>query len=168
MGMLEMLPVFFRKVKEKVTIEDKEKEMERWLMVSDLYLCVFELEKWSRSNLILIFWTSLRALVTIRKNVKEEIVKFYFKQKHRKIPYELAFHFDDSDILIGSILKTMQTLGINYKVKKQGFPKTGTLPSINIEEVENAIVELEPVVNQSPDSTSVNNLMDLYQKVITF
>lgn len=77
-------------------------------------------------------------------------------------------NFDDSDILIGSILKTMQTLGINYKVKKQGPPKTGSLPSINIEEVEKIIKEQEPLVEENPNLESVNNLMDLYQNVIPY
>jgi hypothetical protein len=90
--MLELLPVckysfnaVLRKVKETIVVDDKERIVERWLMVSDLYLCLFEPEKWSKNNLVLVFWTSLRALITIRKNVKEEIVKFYFKQKHRKV-----------------------------------------------------------------------------------
>ena len=74
-----------RKVKEKIVVSDKEKETERWLMVSDLFFCLFDQEKWSRNNLNLVFWTNLRALVTIRKNVREEIVKFYFKQKHIKV-----------------------------------------------------------------------------------
>ena len=74
-----------RKVKEKIIINDKEKEIERWLMVSDLYLLLFDEDKWSRFNLTLVFWTNLKSLVTIRKNIKEDLVKFYFKQKHRKV-----------------------------------------------------------------------------------
>jgi len=92
LSMLELLPVckysfnaVLRKVKETIVVDDKERIVERWLMVSDLYLCLFEPEKWSKNNLVLVFWTSLRALIKIRKNVKEEIVKFYFKQKHRKV-----------------------------------------------------------------------------------
>ena len=74
-----------RKVKEKIIVNDKEKEIERWLMVSDLYLLLFDEDKWSRFNLTLVFWTNLKSLVTIRKNIKEDLVKFYFKQKHRKV-----------------------------------------------------------------------------------
>lgn len=74
-----------RKVKEKIIVNDKEKEIERWLMVSDIYLLLFDEDKWSRFNLTLVFWTNLKSLVTIRKNIKEDLVKFYFKQKHRKV-----------------------------------------------------------------------------------
>ena len=59
----------------------------------------------------------------------------------------------------------MQTLGINYKVKKQGSTKTGTLPSIDIEKVEKMINEQEHIVEENPNFNSVNNIMDLYQKV---
>ena len=59
----------------------------------------------------------------------------------------------------------MQTLGINYKINKQGPPKSGTLPKIEIDDVEKEIKEKEPIVDENPDIQSLNNLMDLYQKV---
>ena len=74
--------------------------------------------------------------------------------------------FDDSDILIGSIIKTLEVLGITFKIKKQGPPKSGKLPSIDIDGVENLIKMHETIVEERPDFTSVNYIMDLYQKVL--
>ena len=59
----------------------------------------------------------------------------------------------------------MKALGINYKLNKNATIKSGVLPSLDIVAVEKLIHELELIVEENPEMESVNNLMDLYQKV---
>ena len=54
-------------------------------MVSDIYICLFEDEKWNKNSVQLIFWANLRSLVTLKKIAKENIVRFFFKQNHNKV-----------------------------------------------------------------------------------
>lgn len=162
-----------QRVKEKVTIEGKEKEFQRILLVSDIYICLFEQEKWNKNNLMLIFWSNLRSLVTIKKTINGDICKFYWKQKNKKVKifflftkknFELILIADKSAILIEMILDRMSKYGINYKINKN-IPRSGKIPDIDIENVENSILELEQQIEQNPDLPHVEYLMDLYSKV---
>ena len=74
-----------QKVKEKVNVDGKEKDIPRVLMVSDIYICLFEQDKWTKNNLTLTFWSNLRSLVTIKKTINGDICKFYWKQKNKKV-----------------------------------------------------------------------------------
>lgn len=74
-------------VKEKVLIDGKEKDISRILLVSDVYICLFEQEKWTKNNLLLTFWSNLRSLVTIKKTINGDICKFYWKQKNKKVKF---------------------------------------------------------------------------------
>jgi len=85
-------------------------------MVSDLFICLFEEEKWSKNNIYLMFWANLRSLVTIKKNAKEKLVKLFLKQKHKKSLYELELDFPDSDKLVGTIVRTMKNDGNKLQI----------------------------------------------------
>lgn len=63
------------------------------------------------------------------------------------------------------ILDKMSKYGINYKINKN-IPRQGKIPAIDIENVEKTITELESQIEQTPDLTHVEYLMDLYSKVI--
>jgi len=163
------LPVFISKAHEKVDIDDKEKALDRVLLVSDIHICLFEHVKSLKHTVQLVFWSSLRSLVTIRRNPKDNLVRFFFKQKHRKPVYELALAFTGSANLVADLLKTMQFLGIQYKVNRQGgSQKSGTLPQVDIENVEKSLKVLEIKVEHNPDTESVEQIMDLYQKAIEY
>jgi hypothetical protein len=54
-------------------------------MISDINICLFEQDKWNKNNLMLVFWSNLRSLVTIRKTINGDVCKFYWKQKNKKV-----------------------------------------------------------------------------------
>jgi hypothetical protein len=74
-----------KKVKEILDIDDKEKEFNRVLMISDLYFCLFDQERWNKNNLHLIFWSNIRSVVTIKKIIKGDSCRFIWKQKNKKV-----------------------------------------------------------------------------------
>jgi len=58
----------------------------------------------------------------------------------------------------------MSTLGIKYNVKKTN-QKTGELPNLDVEAVENDIVELEKKIERENKKEDIETLMELYKKV---
>ena len=85
LSLLQQLPVYITKVKEKININGKDKEFNKIMMIGDLFFCLFDQETWSKNNLQLTFWSNIRALVTIKKTVKGDIFRFFWKQKNKKV-----------------------------------------------------------------------------------
>ncbi len=155
-----------KKVKEKVIIDGKEKEMPKILLVSDIYLCLFDQEKWTKNNLQMTFWSNIRSLVTIKKLIKGNTIRFFWKQKNKKRNFEMAISVEDPNELVNILLDRMSNFGINYKVSKNNLgPKEGVIPPIDIDTVENSIAEFEAKVEKDPDMNTMQYLMTLYEKV---
>ena len=74
-----------QKVNEKIMIDGKEKEIQRVLLLSDIYICVFEIQKWKKNSLFLTFWSNLRSLVTIKKTINGDVCRFFWKQKNKNV-----------------------------------------------------------------------------------
>jgi len=141
-------------------------------MISDMFVCLFELIEggmWTKPSLTLVFWTNLRALFTIRKNLVGNKMKFFWKQRHKKSNYTMELEFDNTQEVVELILDKMEKFGINYKISKQNMgPKTGELPKIDIENVENAISDMEKKIGNNIEQAEVEYLMDLYQKAVEY
>jgi hypothetical protein len=74
-----------KKIKEKLNINGKEKEFSRLLIISDMYFLVFDTEIWNKNSITLLFWTTIRALVTIKKLIKNDLCRFFWKQKNKLV-----------------------------------------------------------------------------------
>lgn len=85
LGLIEQLPVHIHKVKEKQIIDCKEKENNKILMVSDMFFCLFEQERWTKNNLTLCFWSNIKALITIKKQISSDQCRFIWKQRNKKV-----------------------------------------------------------------------------------
>ncbi len=142
----------------------------RYLMVSDMFVCLFEADNWDKSRLKLIFWTNLKSLITIRKNLVGNLVKFFWRQKTKSSHYIMELDFDNNTEVVNLILEKMQKFGINYKVSKQN-KLNNTNTGIDIENVDKAIKNLEIKVfgeDENVEQAEVEYLMDLYKKVRIF
>jgi hypothetical protein len=178
LSVLESAAIYTKKVREKVMVDNKEKEINRLLLVSDLCFCLFDQERWNKNNLHLVFWSNIRSLITIKKIIKGNTMRFFWKQKNKKVSllfniqksYEMVLVVEnDSDALVDVMLDRMSRFGINYKVSKQNNePKTGVIPKTDIETVESTIAELEAEVEQDPEMTKVEYLMNLYAKAVEY
>jgi len=111
-------------VKEKVVIDGKEKEFQRILMVSDIYICLFEQDKWNKNNLVLIFWSNLRSLVTIKKTINGDDCKFYWKQKNKKVKiyyfkqFKIILFIFFNFFIIYFLLPILESLSFFYLINK--------------------------------------------------
>jgi len=160
-----------KKVKEKLIIDGKEKEIPKILLVSDIFFCLFDQEKWSKNNLHLTFWSNIRSLVTIKKLIKGDTCRFFWKQKNKNKNLEMVLTVENSNSndLVNLLLDKMSKFGINYKVIKHNMgPKQGVIPPIDIDEVERSILEFETKAEISPDLEVMQYLMTLYEKVKFF
>jgi hypothetical protein len=138
-------------------------------MVSDIFFCLFDQEKWTKNNLHLTFWSNIRSLVTIKKLIKGDTCRFFWKQKNKNKNYEMVLTLDDSNTLINLMLDKMSKFGINYKLSKHNLgPKQGVLPAIDIDTVEKAISEVEARVEDRPDMELMQYLMSLYEKAVEY
>lgn len=156
-------------MKEKVILDNKEKEINKILLVSDIFFCLFDQEKWTKNNLQLTFWSNIRSLVTVKKMIKGDTCRFFWKQKSKKKPYEMIITIENSNDLVNLLLDKMSKFGINYKVTKQNTgPKQGVIPSIDIDNVEKNILEVEAKVEIKPDMEMMHYLMSLYDQVRRF
>lgn len=87
LSLIEQLPVYLFKAKEKININGKDKDFNKILLVSDMFFCLFDQEVWNKNNLILTFWSNIRALVTIKKTIQGDTCRFFWKQKNKKVSY---------------------------------------------------------------------------------
>ena len=85
LSLLEQLPVHIQRVKEKIVIDGKDKEFNKIMLVSDMFFCLFDQEKWNKNNLHLTFWSNIKALVTIKKTIQGDCCRFFWKQKVKKV-----------------------------------------------------------------------------------
>jgi hypothetical protein len=104
--------------------------------------------------------------VTIKKLIKGDTCRFFWKQKSKKKNYEMVLTVENSNDLVNLLLDKMSKFGINYKVSKNNLgPKQGVIPPIDIDEVERSILEFETKAEISPDLEVMQYLMTLYEKV---
>ena len=145
-------------------------------MISDLYVCVFEHDRWTlkSNNLTLLFWANIRSMCSIKKIVDENLVRFIFKNKNKKVifeykwqpNFELLFTIENtSDEFIHKILKIMSTLGIKYNVKKTLEKPEENFP-IDVNAIEREISDLEQYQETNTNKETIDRLMELYKKVI--
>lgn len=57
------------------------------IMISDLFICVFELDRWTlkSNNLTLLFYANIRSIISLKKIADENLVRFVFKDKYKKV-----------------------------------------------------------------------------------
>lgn len=174
LSLFEDLPVYIQKVKEVISINNKDKEFQRVMIITDMFFLLFEPEKWNIKNnfMKLTFWSNIKALVLIKKNLNNEICRFFWKQKSKRVDFELRLLINtDSSTVVDLLLSKMKNFGINYKVSRLcNTPKEGSIPSIDIESVEESILDEERKIESrcSPVNVHVEYLIDLYSKAIDY
>jgi ubiquitin-protein ligase len=113
------LPVYFKKVKEHVNIgSNKVSEEGRYLLISDIFFCLFEYEFLYPSNLKLIFWSNIKALVSMKEYTKNGVCEFVFSIKNRR-KYNMRIVVDDSKQVINLLMDNLKHFGIDYSISSK-------------------------------------------------
>lgn len=169
---IESLPVYTKRVRERQLINNKPFDTNQILMISDLYFCLFEVDKKNKNLATLTFWSNIKALITIRRIVKDNICVFIWRNKlAKKKLQEIKIIIQNGEELVNLILGKMECFGINYNISQRSLePKEGKLPNCDIDMVEKEIEEIEKKMESSskPSLELVQYLMTLYEKAVEF
>lgn len=172
MALMESLPVYFEKVKEKIQMSGKETEITRYVMISDIFFLLFEndniMDIWNRNTVRLAFWSNLRALKTIKKIVNGDSCELIWRTKNDN-SYNMKLKTEKTQQIVDLIMKNLKQFGIDYTVTKSILgPKTGIIPAIDIEMVEKQVIEIEEKIISDKSSEQLLFLMTLYEKAIEY
>ena len=168
---LEKLPVFTKRVKEKEILFGKYVESNKLLVISDLYFCLYEIDKKNKNKGELTFWSNIKALITIKRIVKENICIFIWRNKFdNKKEHEIYIVIPHGEEVVNLMISKMESFGIKYNISQKTIgPKEGKLPSCDIEMVEKEIEEYEKKINQNDVSVEmVQYLILLYERAIEY
>ena len=168
---LEKLPVFTKRVKEKEILFGKYVESNKLLVISDLYFCLYEIDKKNKNKGELTFWSNIKALITIKRIVKENICTFIWRNKFdNKKEHEIYIVIPHGEEVVNLMISKMESFGIKYNISQKTIgPKEGKLPSCDIETVEKEIEEYEKKINQKDVSVEmVQYLILLYERAIEY
>lgn len=172
LGLLESLPVYFEKVKEKIQMAGKELEITRYIMISDIFFLLFDnnniIDIWNRNTVKLAFWANLKALKTIKKIVNGDACELIWRSK-KDNNYYMKLKTERTQFITELIMKNLKHFGINYTITKTILgPKTGVIPAIDIEMVEKQVIEIEEKIVSDKSSEQLLFLMTLYEKAIEY
>lgn len=172
LSFIESLPVYTKRIKERELVNNKPCDINKVLMISDLYFCLFEVDKKNKNIGILTFWSNIKALITIRRIVKDNICIFVWRNKlEKKKLQEIKIIVQQGEELVNLILGKMECFGINYNISQRSLePKEGKVPNCDIDMVEKQIEEIEKQVegNDKPSLEIVQFLMMLYEKAVEY
>ena len=168
---LESLPVFTKRIKEREMIGQKYIESNKLLLISDIYFCLFDIEKKTKTC-TLSFWSNIKALITIRRISKENLLKFFWRNKlvNKKL-HEVDIVVPKGEEIVSLILGKMECFGINYNISQRNIGEySGKLPDIDIDALEKQIDDTEKDFNSKTTKTfsEANLLMEFYQKAVEY
>ena len=168
---LESLPVYSKRVKEKEIINGKYIEVNKLLIVSDLYFCLFEIDNKNQNYGTLTFWSNIKALITVKRVVKENICILIWRNKleYKKV-HEIYIKVPNGEEIIHLMVKKMESFGVKYNIsQKKVAPREGQIPTCDIDMIEKHIENIEKQLsNNNIKGEGIQYLISLYEKAIEF
>ena len=105
-------------VKQNLVLNGKNSRFNRVLVLSDVYFLLFEQEKWSKNNLILLFWSSLNNIEKIQKVNDNKTLILHWTTKEKENAYLMSLVIPDRGSFIQDLLEKMKTFGMNFDIMK--------------------------------------------------
>ena len=161
------LPVYFEKVQEVYIINgNKEIKESRYLMISDLFFVLFDFDFFNKSNLRLVFWSTIKSLSFMREISGN--CEFTWKIKGGR-KFTMKIETLEGDKIINLLVDNLKKFGIDYSISTKTLgPKEGVIPSIDIDIVESQIKEIEEKIKKEDTAEMVKFLMVLYEKAVQY
>ena len=105
-------------VKQNLVLNGKNSRFNRVLVLSDVYFLLFEQEKWSKNNLILLFWSSINNIEKIQKVKDNKTLILHWTTKEKENAYLMSLIIPDRGSFIQDLLEKMKTFGMNFDIMK--------------------------------------------------
>ncbi len=173
LDILKKLPFkFFGQVTE-ITIMNGKNEIEesRFLFITENFFLLFiDTGLFNVGNMKLSFWAYIKSLDTIKQTRGSNLCEFIWKVKFNK-KFSLKIKSFDDDNIVNIMMENLKHENIDYKLTTKNLgPKSGELPKIDIEKVEEDIIHSE-INLKNPDNLNednVNNIVELYKKAVQY
>ena len=173
LDILKKLPFkFFGQVNE-ITIMNGKNEIEesRFLFITENFFLLFiDTGLFNVGNMKLSFWAYIKSLDTIKQTRGSNLCEFIWKVKFNKT-FSLKIKSFDDDNIVNIMMENLKHENIDYKLTTKNLgPKSGELPKIDIEKVEEDIIHSE-INLKNPDNLNednVNNIVELYKKAVQY
>ena len=105
-------------VKQNLVLNGKNSRFNRVLVLSDVYFLLFEQEKWSKNNLVLLFWSSINNIEKIQKVKDNKTLILHWTTKEKENAYLMSLIIPDRGSFIQDLLEKMKTFGMNFDIMK--------------------------------------------------
>ena len=117
--LLERSNYEIKQVKENILINGKWVKYLRLMLISDIYFLLFEIEKWNKNKLTLVFWSSINSIKSIKKILVNNMVFIHWSQKGINEPYEMFLTMDKGEETVDKLLEKIHYFGLNYNITKE-------------------------------------------------
>ena len=140
--------------------------------ISDDYFCLYEKEQ--NNNYTLLFYSSIKNLLSFNKTV-DSIVTLNWKKKKTKKNEQIIYCVytlqikseidEDMDKVMDILIEKIRKIGFKMNINEK---KKGELPNVDVEATENEIIRLESQLKNRDNILVYNKLIQNYEKMIEY
>ena len=153
-------------------INGNEIEISSLCTISDDYFCLYEKEQ--NNNYILVFYSSIKNLLSFNKT-SDSLVTLNWKKKKTKKKEQIIYCVytlqikseidEDMDKVMDILIEKIRKIGFKMNINEK---KKGELPNIDVEATESEIIRLESQLKNRDNILVYNKLIQNYEKMIEY
>ena len=149
-------------------INNRKIEVPILLTISDEYFCIYEPIYKNKTKLLLIFYSSLRTLISFKKSLYGNIITLFWITNIKNINHEIkltSINDSVSNKIVDDLIEKIKKIGFKMDITKH---KEGKLPEININKTLKEILQFETQMKLSENILIFNKLLSNYEKAVEY
>ena len=149
-------------------INNRKIEIPILLTISDEYFCIYEPIYKNKTKLLLIFYSSLRTLISFKKSLYGNIITLFWITNTKNINHEIkltSINDSVSNKIVDDLIEKIKKIGFKMDITKH---KEGKLPEININKTLKEILQFETQMKLSENILIFNKLLSNYEKAVEY
>ena len=149
-------------------INNRKIEVPILLTISDEYFCIYEPIYKNKTKLLLIFYSSLRTLISFKKSLYGNIITLFWITNTKNINHEIkltSINDSVSNKIVDDLIEKIKKIGFKMDITKH---KEGKLPEININKTLKEILQFETQMKLSENILIFNKLLSNYEKAVEY
>ena len=156
------------KLRKIEVINNRKIEVPILLTISDEYFCIYEPIYKNKTKLLLIFYSSLRTLISFKKSLYGNIITLFWITNVKNINHEIkltSINDSVSNKIVDDLIEKIKKIGFKMDITKH---KEGKLPEININKTLKEILQFETQMKLSENILIFNKLLSNYEKAVEY
>jgi hypothetical protein len=149
-------------------INNRKIEIPILLTISDEYFCIYEPIYKNKTRMLLIFYSSLRTLISFKKSLYGNIITLFWITNVKNINHEIkltSINDSVSNKIVDDLIEKIKKIGFKMDITKH---KEGKLPEININKTLKEILQFETQMKLSENILIFNKLLSNYEKAVEY